>query len=80
MNTLSTENQHSDILHWIKKRSARSVLVIAFLSLVIGVVALVIGDMILSKIIFLGVLLLMGCSLALGLTNMLLAHRKQNDG
>lgn len=79
MDTITTSNRSMDILHWIRKRSARSVLLLSFLSLMVGVVTLVIGSTVISKIIFFVVLFLMFCSLTLGLINMLLARRRNKE-
>lgn len=45
----------------------------------VGVVTLVIGSTVISKIIFFVVLFLMFCSLTLGLINMLLARRRNKE-
>ena len=54
-------------------------LLLSFLSLMVGVVTLVIGSTVISKIIFFVVLFLMFCSLTLGLINMLLARRRNKE-
>ncbi len=69
MNTLHILERPSNILQRVRKSSPRTILVMAFVMLCVGVLALVIDSIVLSKIMVYLVLFSMVSCLVLGIVN-----------
>ncbi len=69
MNTLHILERPSNILQRVRKSSPRSILVMAFVMLCVGFLALVIGSIVLSKIMMYLVLFSMVTCVVLGFVN-----------
>jgi len=80
MSTVHMQDRPLNIFQRVSKSSPRSILVMAFVMLVAGVVALASGSMVLAKIMVYVVLVSMLCCVVLGLLNRSAKTKGQDAG